>query len=153
YCIYIQVTVQYVEPITKATNVMILVGNGIYVVTAWVSAIAKRDSCIDFWLKLIDFDTKLQTMGIRINYKKRQRKILIHLLSRYFFITANIFALLWMSLEDAGSNLIVDSMAYFLIIINSAICHQTGEIVSMIKMRFVILNTQLQKMIDFLRKN
>ncbi|XP_008195702.2 putative gustatory receptor 28b [Tribolium castaneum] len=52
-----------------------------------------------------------------------------------------------------GDTMIVEAMAYILLAMNSAVCHQTIELVKMLKIRFVILNKQINNLIEYFQKN
>ncbi|KAJ3647481.1 hypothetical protein Zmor_019358 [Zophobas morio] len=138
--------------IYKATDIMILAGNVVYMVTAWVCATTKRDLFVDFLVKVIEFDAQLQAMGTRMNYTKWQKKILVQCLVRHVIVVANVGTLVYITLPK-GSNMVVESMAYVLIMMNSVICHQTGELVLMLKARFTILNKLILSLVDRFKKS
>ncbi|XP_044265397.1 putative gustatory receptor 28b [Tribolium madens] len=152
YCIYITAFSEDLYMIYKTTNIIILGLNVVYVVTSLICAITKRDMFVEFLLKLVDFDTKIQTMNIKVNYNKIHRKIMIPCLVRIGVLTVIISTLAIMANLN-GDEMIVESMAYILLVMNSAVCHQSIELVKMLKIRFVILNKQINNLIDYFQKN
>lgn len=151
YCIYITAFSEYMV-IYKTTNIIILGVNVVYVTTSWVCALLKRNLFIEFLLKIVDFDTKLQTMNIKVNYKMTYKKIMIQSLIRVGVLVV-IVGVLASAAYMRGEIMIVESMAYILLLMNSAVCHQAIELVQLIKIRFVILNKQIFNLISYFQKS
>jgi hypothetical protein len=141
------------EMIYKATDVIILVINLVYVSTAWITAITNRDLFVEFLVKVFDFDGKLQTMGIKINYQKSKKRIVLQGLIRWVVLGVLIGNLVAIALWNRAE-MIVEIMAYCLLVINSAICHQSVEMIALLRARFFILNKQINQLVQhFYKKN
>ncbi|RZC37788.1 gustatory receptor 28b [Asbolus verrucosus] len=153
-CVCKVVALERLKLIFKSTDIIILIMNAVYVTTTWVCAIKNRDKFIDFLEKIIDFDINLQADGVYINYKRNEKRILVQIITRLIVLFSVITTLMSVAVINIRHFLMsVECMAYFLLVINSAICHQSIEMVLMLKARYTILNKQIRSLIEYFKKN
>ncbi|RZC38195.1 7tm 7 domain containing protein, partial [Asbolus verrucosus] len=128
----------------KGSQVLLVCFSGCYMVTTWICSIVKREQFIEFLVKIIDFDVKLHTHSITINYERSRRKILYQLVGRlvYLFLMLAL-TLIFSFLLEATYTIVGRMSTCILLIVNSATCHQSIELISMVRARFVILNKQI----------
>ncbi|RZB39733.1 7tm 7 domain containing protein [Asbolus verrucosus] len=113
-----------------------------------------RDNLIEFLLKIVDFDVKLQTNCINVNYNENRKRILLHLAGRCFMVFPYFFNYILFSVsEHQQHETWAEAAKVLLTLINSAICYQMVELIVMIRTRFVILNKQIHSMVESSIKN
>ncbi|EFA07616.1 gustatory receptor 119 [Tribolium castaneum] len=125
----------------KITSVMIAVSGLVYIATVWICTLMNRCKFSEFMTKLLEFDVKLQSDRLMIDYKTQKTGSKIHLFVKCVFLMGyQIFD--WVQKEQS----LAHSVGVFLTIFNAAHCYLATELVLMLKNRYIILNGRLIKM-------
>ncbi|RZC39711.1 7tm 7 domain containing protein [Asbolus verrucosus] len=142
-----------VPPVFLTTAIIQLCIYGIYLAVIWITGLTNHSSFIEFLLKMIDFDTKLLSSSIIINYHKNRKKMLCQLLGRYVMLAFLVALCVHFILTNPQLHEEVTTcVCQVAIFMNSAVCYQIIGMVSMINTRFAILNKQISKLIDYFLK-
>ncbi|RZB38944.1 7tm 7 domain containing protein, partial [Asbolus verrucosus] len=135
--------------VNKVSQVLVVGFGGIYVVVTWICSIVNREKFMEFLVRMIDFDVKLYTNSIIVNYERSRRKILYQLVGRLVYLSLlSTVSVVYFPMSSEIADILGRISGYVLIIINSATCHQCIESISMIRARFVILNKQINNLIN-----
>ena len=140
YTIYLKMTVLKEGPIFQSTELIMVVGNYIYVSSAWVLALTNREKMQQLHCKIIDFDANLEKIGGCVGYEKQRRRGLVQMVTRYalvVFVTLYVFVV---RVYLRGFEAYTEVVRTVLNVYKTATCLQSVQIVLMIQQRFVELN-------------
>ncbi|KAJ3647886.1 hypothetical protein Zmor_019735 [Zophobas morio] len=140
------------DTIPKISNIIILSCCSLYVSTIWLTSFFNGEKIGDFLQKVVIFDDKVQLESAR--YHKTQKRILVHMVGRFVFLTFYISYFLFMDFATKTVVIILtESCAYVLLVMNSVMCHQAGELILMLRDRFKVLNKSLDVLIRHYSSN
>jgi hypothetical protein len=141
------------EMIFKVIYILNLVGGGVYFIALWMNALIKRHKFVEFLVKIVEFDVKVQTTGLRINYQRYKKKMVRRLLFKYFAITLQFSSYVTIGQDqDNGTDLYVvlgNSLGLVYVVVSLVFSIQLVELVLILKDRFQLLNNRLEKIVKY----
>jgi hypothetical protein len=122
----------------------------VYVSGTLFSNLLRSKKLIELLHRMIEFDVTLQSSCVVINYQEHRRRMLLRLIGIYI-----LFVVYFVCHENLSPwiNLPVDR--YFqlfgcvLLLFNSAMCFLVTELIRLLKVRFAILNKQLNQLVKY----
>jgi hypothetical protein len=154
YFLYETVYDQKYPIISKGTAVLDFICGVVYLSAVWIKSLLNRDKFIKFLNKIVDFDMILQENCRIVNYQKCKKGVTRRLLMNCLFMTAYI--LFYTVFTTNNYNLYQRTgqcIGFVMSLVNSATCFQTVELVLILKMRFAILNQQIDEIVKYFETN
>ncbi|RZB39709.1 gustatory receptor Gr64 [Asbolus verrucosus] len=140
-------------PLVKMLRISFLGVFEIQMVATWGCSLTNGRNFIEFLLKIVDFDVKLQANRTIIDYNKNRKRIQFHFVGSCFLLTVIFFSYMFFTRSEDVHERFPEVAFNLLVLINSIICYQTTEFISMIRTRFGILNKQINKMVKSSLRN
>jgi hypothetical protein len=138
------------QSIPKTTTLLNFSCGTTYMCVAWMNALLNRDKFITFLNKLVDFDDTLQEKCRLVNYQECKKGVVRRALTKHLFLVVYIsFYAAFTRYQFDIYKQIGQYLGFFISIVNAAVCHQTIELVLLLKMRFAILNQQIDDIVEY----
>lgn len=141
-------------------KVLILIINifaGTYTITVGINNLLKRKKIAEYLNKIVEFDLKLQSETLLINYKKERKRSKINLITKCsilgFYLIYDFIIQKNVPRDSLADYLVYYFLGIFLIIFNSAVCYQATEFILLLKVRYKILNKQLVQIVNYFENN
>jgi hypothetical protein len=150
YCMYNFAVDPHLKMIMKTTYSIGLVCSGTFFVTTWTSVLVKKDKLVEFLVKIVDFDVKLRSNGLTINYQKYKTKMIRRLLLKYLFVALHLVAYVLMYMENKGYfhySMVAHGEGIVFMMVSQALSFHLTELVLMLRHRFQLLNGRIEKIV------
>jgi hypothetical protein len=128
-----------------------LVGEAVSISGSIIYSMLRSNKLTEFLRNIIEFDVNLQESCRVINYKENRRNTLFRLLKIYIFFVVYAVSEEYLSpwsFYFIKIRLSLVLHGFILVLFNRALCFLTTELVQMLKIRFVILNKQLDNLVQ-----
>jgi hypothetical protein len=154
YFLYETVHNQRYQMIPRATVVLNFSCGVVFLSAVWIKSLLNRNKFIKFLNKIVDFDIILQENCRIVNYQKSKKGVRRRLLTNYLFMTIYIsFYSVFTSVKYDFYQRTGQCIGFTMGLVNSATCLQTVELVSILKLRFAILNQQIDEIVKYFNTN
>jgi hypothetical protein len=150
YCMYNFAVDPHIKMIMKTTYSIGLVCSGTFFVTTWTSVLVKKDKLVEFLVKIVDFDVKLRSNGLTINYQKYKTKMIRRLLLKYLLVALHLVAYVLMYMENKGYfhySMVAHGEGIVFMMVSQALSFHLTELVLMLRHRFQLLNGRIEKIV------
>jgi hypothetical protein len=150
YCMYNFAVDPHLKMIMKTTYSIGLVCSGTFFVTTWTSVLVKKDKLVEFLVKIVDFDVKLRSNGLTINYQKYKTKMIRRLLLKYLLVALHLVAYVLMYMENKGYfhySMVAHGEGIVFMMVSQALSFHLTELVLMLRHRFQLLNGRIEKIV------
>jgi hypothetical protein len=135
-------------PLQTTTNVLCLCSGLVFVVTILINNLTKRTKFMQFLFKIFDFDRQTSTESVLRIYRKTKKQIVKYFITKHSILVIYIvFHIAIIPRRDIFSYKMMQVYACSLIVFSSIFCHQSFGLIFMLKMRFVILNQQVNTLV------
>ncbi|KAJ3637022.1 hypothetical protein MTP99_000510 [Tenebrio molitor] len=140
--------------IPRATVVLNFSCGVVFLSAVWIKSLLNRNKFIKFLNKIVDFDIILQENCRIVNYQKSKKGVTRRLLTNYLFMTMYIsFYSVFTTVKFDFYQRTGQCIGFTMGLVNSATCLQTVELVSILKLRFAILNQQIDEIVKYFNTN
>lgn len=148
FCLYNVILYKRSSVVVIICNSLLIIFSSIYLFTTWVWSILKQNNYIELLNELIKFDEKLELTITKLNYKLIRKNLEKRFVIRYIIVIMWILVeICYLSFFNIDINFYAEIGKCVKYVLNSSICFQCMEIVNLINVRFVALNTNLYSLI------
>jgi hypothetical protein len=135
-------------PLQTTTNVLCLCSGLIFAVTILINNLTNRNKFMQFLVKFFDFDRQISTESVLRMYRKTKKQIVKYFITKHSILVIYIvFHIAIIPRRDIFSYKMMQVYACSLTVFSSIFCHQSFGLIFMLKMRFVILNQQVNTLV------
>ena len=139
------------DKISKTANFLALVSGGVYCYAVWINAILQNRKMIDFFARVVDFDSKIRSFNwTSENYEHNKKKMARRVIVKFLFLLSYI---LFYGISDTRVTQLHQMVAqqgnFSMLVMNASVCLYTNELVLMLRSRFAILNREIEKIVTY----
>lgn len=145
YCMYNHAKSSY-NLTLRSTTLLLLTCCGSYISVIWLNGLLNEKKYIKFLIELAQFDCSFQQKFLDNCYKNKKQNFFKQSFLRFSFLTIYICYYSYNTNSKIFYHVLSQISLYLMMILSSVSCHQVIEFVSILKTRFKIINTEINKL-------